>query len=173
MSTDKYYMEICVKIAESNIDPVGNKSIGCILVKNGEIIAEGCRHTFHNMGPSYTHKTIHGEHMALMEAGEKARGGTLYTTLEPCTKRWHNSITKPFPPCTTLISTYGISRVVIGSIDESFGRGGVKTLESCGIQVDFCRDFEDRIKKINENSNIHPMVQKEFEEFSRKFNESL
>ena len=63
--------------------------------------------------------------------GERLRGGTLYTTLEPCT---HHGRT---PPCTEAIIDAGIHRVVIGCLDPNpEAAGGVQLLRSAGIEVD-------------------------------------
>ncbi len=73
----------------------------------------------------------HAEVVALAAAGERARGATLYTTLEPCV---HHGLT---PPCTGTIVAAGVSRVVVGVFDPDSrvsGRG-VAELRSAGIEV--------------------------------------
>ncbi len=73
----------------------------------------------------------HAEVVALAAAGERARGATLYTTLEPCV---HHGLT---PPCTGTIVAAGVSRVVVGLFDPDSrvsGRG-VAELRSAGIEV--------------------------------------
>lgn len=74
----------------------------------------------------------HAEVSALRAAGERAAGGTLYTTLEPC---FHDGRT---PPCVDAVISSGVGRVVVGIVDPDpnvSGRG-VKALENAGIQVD-------------------------------------
>ena len=73
----------------------------------------------------------HAEVTALARAGEAARGGTLYVTLEPCV---HQGRT---PPCTDAIIAAGVSRVVIGiqDPDERVAGRGVATLREAGIEV--------------------------------------
>jgi diaminohydroxyphosphoribosylaminopyrimidine deaminase/5-amino-6-(5-phosphoribosylamino)uracil reductase len=73
----------------------------------------------------------HAEVAALASAGEKARGATLYTTLEPCS---HHGRT---PPCTDAIISSGVARVVVGIVDPDAavcGRG-IEMLRTAGIEV--------------------------------------
>lgn len=74
----------------------------------------------------------HAEIVALRAAGERARGATLYVTLEPCC---HHGKT---PPCTDAIIAAGIARVVIGACDPfpAVNGGGIAALERAGIAVD-------------------------------------
>jgi len=74
----------------------------------------------------------HAEVTALARAGARARGATLYTTLEPCA---HHGRT---PPCTDAVLEAGVARVVVGLLDPDpnvSGRG-VEALRSHGVQVD-------------------------------------
>ncbi|MCL6094869.1 MAG: bifunctional diaminohydroxyphosphoribosylaminopyrimidine deaminase/5-amino-6-(5-phosphoribosylamino)uracil reductase RibD [Actinobacteria bacterium] len=74
----------------------------------------------------------HAEATALSRAGSRARGSTLYTTLEPCA---HQGRT---PPCTEAIIEAGVSRVVVGVLDPDplvSGRG-VERLSGAGIEVE-------------------------------------
>lgn len=88
-----------------------------------EIVGEGWHAEFG--GP-------HAEIVALREAGERARGATLYVTLEPCC---HHGKT---PPCTDAIIAAGIVRVVIGARDPfpAVNGGGITALKQAGLVVD-------------------------------------
>lgn len=74
---------------------------------------------------------LHAERLLIGRSGDRLRGGTLYTTLEPCT---HHGRT---PPCTDAIIEAGIRRVVVGCLDPNpEAAGGVERLRSAGIEVD-------------------------------------
>src|SRR5271165_7086934 len=88
-----------------------NPLVGCVIVLNGEIIGQG----FHE----YDGRK-HAEILALAGAGEKARGATMYVTLEPCN---HTGRTGP---CTEAIIAAGVTRVVAAMQDPNrvnSGRG--------------------------------------------------
>jgi diaminohydroxyphosphoribosylaminopyrimidine deaminase/5-amino-6-(5-phosphoribosylamino)uracil reductase len=75
----------------------------------------------------------HAEVIALREAGARARGGTLYLTLEPCN---HHGRT---PPCVDALLEAGLARVVIGCLDPNpfVAGGGATRLAKAGVVVDF------------------------------------
>jgi len=79
-----------------------NPSVGCVLVKNGEIIGQGV--TSDGGRP-------HGEANALQVAGRAAKGATAYVTLEPCSHYGQTS------PCASALIDAGIARCVISVID--------------------------------------------------------
>jgi len=110
--------------------------VGCVIVREGQIVGEG----FHQ----YEWRD-HGEIVALKSAGEKARGATLYVTLEPCN---HTGRTGP---CTEAIIVSGIQRVVAAMDDPNpinSGRG-VERLRAAGIEV-LTGVCEDAARSINE-----------------------
>ncbi len=100
-----------------------NPMVGAVLVKSGKIIAEGYHHYCGG---------DHAEVDALKKAGAKARGATLYVTLEPCS---HLGRT---PPCTQAILKAGIKKVIVGAIDPHRVNNGksLKMLRSQGIEVE-------------------------------------
>jgi diaminohydroxyphosphoribosylaminopyrimidine deaminase/5-amino-6-(5-phosphoribosylamino)uracil reductase len=100
-----------------------NPTVGCVIVKDGAILGEG----FHQ----YDWKD-HAEIVALKQAAERARGATLYVTLEPCN---HTGRTGP---CTEAIIAAGISRVVAAMEDpnpKTHGTGFAR-LRAAGIEVE-------------------------------------
>jgi diaminohydroxyphosphoribosylaminopyrimidine deaminase/5-amino-6-(5-phosphoribosylamino)uracil reductase len=100
-----------------------NPMVGAVVVRDGQVVGSGYHQRFG--GP-------HAEVFALQQAGEQARGATLYVTLEPCC---HHGKT---PPCTRAIIEAGISRVVAAMADP-FPRvagGGFAELRSAGIEVE-------------------------------------
>jgi len=84
--------------------PWPNPPVGAVVVRDGEVVGRGAHH-----GAGLPH----AEWLALREAGERARGATLYLTLEPCN---HHGRT---PPCTDAILRAGVARVVIGVRDPN------------------------------------------------------
>ncbi len=129
-SSDHRFMRIALRqarLGRGAVEP--NPMVGAVLVKNGRVIARGWHQRFG--GP-------HAEIEVLKKAGNKARGGTLYVTLEPCC---HTGKTGP---CTKAIITAGISRVVAAMLDPNpkvCGKG-LAALARAGINVarNVCRD---------------------------------
>lgn len=100
-----------------------NPSVGCVLVKDGEIIAEAVT----SIGGR-----PHAERNALAIAGEAARGATAYVTLEPCS---HYGKT---PPCANALVDAGLARVVVAvdDPDERVSGRGYQILRDAGITVE-------------------------------------
>src|ERR1700733_13111414 len=103
-------------------DPSPNPHVGAVVAHEREIIGEG----FHNMAGDE-----HAEIVAMKAAGERARGATLYVTLEPCN---HTGRTGP---CVEAIGRAGIKRVVIGCSDPNphVQGGGTDRLKELGVEV--------------------------------------
>jgi len=100
-----------------------NPNVGCVIVKDGEEIARAA--TAPGGRP-------HAEAVALAEAGAKARGATLYTTLEPCAH-----VSERGPTCSTSIAAAGIARVVaaIEDPDPRTAGQGFRALRKAKIKV--------------------------------------
>jgi diaminohydroxyphosphoribosylaminopyrimidine deaminase / 5-amino-6-(5-phosphoribosylamino)uracil reductase len=98
-----------------------NPVVGAVVVRDGEVVGEG----WHERagGP-------HAEVNALSAAGERARGATLYVTMEPC------SVHGRTPPCTDAIIAAGIARVVTGPKDPTPAVSGIETLRAGGVDVE-------------------------------------
>ena len=123
MKDDRAWMQLAIREAKKGLGRTSpNPCVGAVVVKNNRLIATG----FHAKAG-----TPHAEVHALRAAGAKARGGTIYVTLEPCN---HTGRT---PPCTQAILAAGIKRVVVGMLDPNplVSGGGCKTLGAHGVAV--------------------------------------
>jgi diaminohydroxyphosphoribosylaminopyrimidine deaminase/5-amino-6-(5-phosphoribosylamino)uracil reductase len=104
-------------------------TVGAVLVADGEIVGEGATEA----------SGRHGEIVALEAAGERARGATLFVTMEPCV---HHGTT---PPCVDALLSAGVSRVVAGSLDPNpEAQGGLERLSASGVEVEHAESFEAR-----------------------------
>lgn len=98
-----------------------NPMVGAVVVAGGKIVGQGWHQRFGE---------AHAEVNALQEAGEKARGATVYVSLEPCA---HHGKT---PPCTDALIQAGVARVVCAVRDtSSIAAGGLEKLQRAGISV--------------------------------------
>jgi len=120
---DEQYMDIAFDLAERGRGRTHpNPRVGAVLVRDGQIVGRG----FHRGAG-----TAHAEAAALTEAGGKARGATLYCTLEPCA---HFGRT---PPCAQAVVAAGVRRVVaaLQDPDPRVNGRGFALLRGAGIQV--------------------------------------
>jgi diaminohydroxyphosphoribosylaminopyrimidine deaminase / 5-amino-6-(5-phosphoribosylamino)uracil reductase len=107
-----------------------NPVVGAVVVNDGEVVGEGWHER--KGGP-------HAEVVALRSAGERAKGATVYVTMEPCT---HHGET---PPCTTALLEAGVARVVAGALDPNpKARGGFDVLRAAGVDVELVDTFAAR-----------------------------
>jgi diaminohydroxyphosphoribosylaminopyrimidine deaminase/5-amino-6-(5-phosphoribosylamino)uracil reductase len=106
-----------------------NPVVGAVLVAGDEVVGEG----WHERRGD-PHAEVH----ALREAGARARGATLYVTLEPCA---HHGAT---PPCADALVEAGVARVVAGQVDPSprVSGAGIERLRAAGVQVEVAEDAE-------------------------------
>jgi diaminohydroxyphosphoribosylaminopyrimidine deaminase/5-amino-6-(5-phosphoribosylamino)uracil reductase len=104
--------------------------VGAVLVNGGEVVGEGW----------YEYANVdHAETIALAQAGERARGATLYVTLEPCA---HQGRT---PPCADAVAGAGVARVVVGARDPNpKAAGGIERLRGAGVEVELLDSVEAR-----------------------------
>lgn len=104
-------------------------TVGAVVVSEGEVVGEGATEAGGR----------HAEVVALEAAGERARGATLYVSMEPCA---HYGTT---PPCTERILADGIARVVVGSRDPNpEAAGGLEQLAAAGVDVEVVDSFPAR-----------------------------
>ena len=100
---DQLYMELALDLAKAREGHTGtNPSVGCVIVKNDEIISIG--QTSFNGRP-------HAEFNAIRNSTDDLKDSTMYVTLEPCS---HHGVT---PPCTSVIIKSKISKVIYSVID--------------------------------------------------------
>ncbi len=121
------YLERALELAERGRRTTRpNPVVGAVVVAGDEIVGEG----WHER-KGEPHAEVH----ALAAAAERARGATLYVTLEPCAS-WGST-----PPCAAAIVEAGIARVVIGTRDPNpAAAGGLEQLIAAGIEVERADD---------------------------------
>ncbi|MGG3642884.1 bifunctional diaminohydroxyphosphoribosylaminopyrimidine deaminase/5-amino-6-(5-phosphoribosylamino)uracil reductase RibD [Bacillus gobiensis] len=120
---DKQFMQTAIDLAKTAEGQTGkNPLVGAVVVKNNQVVG---------LGAHLMYGEPHAEVNALTMAGSAAEGSTLYVTLEPCN---HHGKT---PPCTELIISSRVKRVVIGSKDPNpiVNGKGIKRLQDAGIAV--------------------------------------
>jgi diaminohydroxyphosphoribosylaminopyrimidine deaminase/5-amino-6-(5-phosphoribosylamino)uracil reductase len=117
------FIERALELAERGRGKVEDHPlVGAVLVQADEVVGEGW----------YEYSNVqHAEAIALAQAGERARGATLYVTLEPCN---HTGRT---PPCSEAVIAAGVARVVIGARDPNpKAAGGIERLRDAGVEVE-------------------------------------
>ncbi|OIQ58407.1 riboflavin biosynthesis protein RibD [Moorella thermoacetica] len=134
---DAVFMARALELARQGLGRTSpNPAVGAVIVRDGRVVGEG----YHRKAG-----TPHAEIHALRAAGEKARGATLYVTLEPCC---HYGRT---PPCTGAIIAAGIKRVVAAMADPNprVAGGGFRALSQAGIEVETGL-LADEARRLNE-----------------------
>ena len=120
---DERFMARALALAAKGINTTHpNPRVGCVIVNDGAVVGEG----WHRLAGQ-----DHAEIIALKRAAKRAKGATLYLTLEPCT---HHGRT---PPCVTALIKAGIRRVVIAMQDPDprVNGGGMEALQKAGVEV--------------------------------------
>jgi diaminohydroxyphosphoribosylaminopyrimidine deaminase/5-amino-6-(5-phosphoribosylamino)uracil reductase len=148
-SHDLHFMQHALDLARKGVGLASpNPTVGCVIVKDGAILGEG----FHQ----YDWRD-HAEIVALKQTGAKARGATLFVTLEPCN---HTGRTGP---CTEAIIAAGILRVVGATEDPNpkTSGGGFERMRAAGIEVE-TGVMEPEAKKLNESFATWITTQKPF-----------
>ena len=130
------YMRRAIDLAGNSINTGPNPRVGCVLVKDQEIVGEGW------------HVAVgedHAEVMALKRAGDSAKSSIAFVSLEPC------SHTGRTAPCSDALIDAGVSEVVIASIDPNpkVSGNGVKKLLEAGIAVTQLTDLDSLARAIS------------------------
>jgi diaminohydroxyphosphoribosylaminopyrimidine deaminase / 5-amino-6-(5-phosphoribosylamino)uracil reductase len=133
-----FYIQRTLRLAERARGKTSpNPMVGALLIKNRKIISEG----YHKRAG-----TPHAEVVAIDNAGDEARGSTLYVSLEPCCHK-----DKRTPPCVTKIIDAGIRKVVIAMKDPNpkVAGKGIAELKKAGIEV-ISGILEEKAGRLNE-----------------------
>ena len=119
-----HFMTLALRLAAKGQGKTSpNPMVGALVVKNGRIVGRGYHH-----GPGQPHAEI----LALFQAGARAKGATLYVTLEPCCH-----LLKRTPPCVPAVIQSGVRQVVVAMADPNImvkGRG-ITAMRRAGITV--------------------------------------
>jgi diaminohydroxyphosphoribosylaminopyrimidine deaminase/5-amino-6-(5-phosphoribosylamino)uracil reductase len=139
VSADEKWIRHCPELArraEGRTSP--NPIVGCVIVDGDRVVAEG----WHERAGE-----AHAEAVALAAAGARAKGATLYVSLEPCA---HVGGGRRTEPCAPKVAAAGITRVVYGLADPFPGHGGgVAQLRRARVRVDG-PVLEDECRRANE-----------------------
>ena len=128
------FMDRAFELAERGLNTtMPNPRVGCVIVNGGKIVGEG----YHRRSGE-----DHAEVVAIKSAGEKARNGSMYVTLEPCCFKGKTGA------CTDQIIRSGISEVIVASRDPNprVAGKGLLRLEEKGISVSTRKDLEKAIE---------------------------
>jgi diaminohydroxyphosphoribosylaminopyrimidine deaminase/5-amino-6-(5-phosphoribosylamino)uracil reductase len=128
-------LERALELAErgrGSVEPT-HPLVGAVLVRDGEVVGEGW---YAGRG------SPHAEAAALSAAGERARGATLYVSLEPCS---HHGTT---PPCADAVAEAGVARVVaaVGDPNPKVDGRGFGRLRAAGVEVEIAELWEARVQ---------------------------
>jgi diaminohydroxyphosphoribosylaminopyrimidine deaminase / 5-amino-6-(5-phosphoribosylamino)uracil reductase len=139
---EEQYMRMVLSLAKRGIGLTSpNPMVGAVLVKGKQVVGKG----YHKKAG-----LSHAEVTAIHDAGDEARGATLYINLEPCV---HFGKT---PPCVDAVIKAGIRRVVVSMLDPNpavNGRG-VEALKKAGIEVKVGL-LEEEARRLNEAFSVY------------------
>ncbi|NTV28495.1 MAG: bifunctional diaminohydroxyphosphoribosylaminopyrimidine deaminase/5-amino-6-(5-phosphoribosylamino)uracil reductase RibD [Candidatus Omnitrophica bacterium] len=121
-SDDKFMRRALVLAGRGRGKTSPNPMVGCVIVRGGRVVSEGW------------HRFCGGDHaevMALRKAGARAKGATMYVTLEPCS-HWGRT-----PPCVDAVLSAGIRKVVVAMVDPNAVNNGksLRMLRKAGVEV--------------------------------------
>jgi len=135
---DAGYLREALDLArKGGVQASPNPLVGAVLVRDGEVVGRG----FHTWAG-----VKHAEIVALEEAGERARGATLYINLEPCCHQGRTG------PCAAALIEAGVARVVAAVEDPNplVAGEGMRQLRAAGIQAEIAAAFSAEAEKLNE-----------------------
>jgi len=149
MTNHEFYMNLALSNARAmkgQTDP--NPLVGSVIVNDNRVVGIGT-----HLKAGEPHAEIH----AIRMAGDMAKGGTIYVTLEPCSHYGRTG------PCALAIVEAGINKVVIATLDPNpvVAGNGVKILEDAGIEV-IVGIMEEESRQMNEVFNKFIVEQKPF-----------
>jgi diaminohydroxyphosphoribosylaminopyrimidine deaminase/5-amino-6-(5-phosphoribosylamino)uracil reductase len=123
---DAVHMRAAIALARPQLGRTGsNPAVGCRLVRDGVVVGEGA--TAEGGRP-------HAEELALIGAGDLARGAAAYVTLEPCDERSSGA-----PSCSELLIAAGVARVIVAVADDPSPKAshrGLQRLKAAGVPVE-------------------------------------
>lgn len=135
---NRFYMQEALELArqgESLASP--NPIVGAVIVQGDEVVGRGF-HTYEGVK--------HAEILALEQAGERARGASIYVTLEPCSHEGRTG------PCADALIAAGIRKVYAASQDPNplVSGGGFRKLVDAGVEVEVVEESRAEAEKLNE-----------------------
>ena len=138
IANHQYFMQRAIQLAAKGLGRTSpNPVVGAIVVKDKRVVGEG----YHARAGE-----AHAEVLALAQAGDEAKGATMYVSLEPCC---HQGRT---PPCVPDIVKAGISNVVVGLIDPDprVSGEGIRQLREAGVAVELAdEDSQEQCAEVN------------------------
>jgi diaminohydroxyphosphoribosylaminopyrimidine deaminase/5-amino-6-(5-phosphoribosylamino)uracil reductase len=138
------HMDLALHMARRGLHRTSpNPAVGAVLVRDGTVVGFG----FHTLNG-----IAHAEIRALAEAGDLARGATMYVTLEPCSHQGRTG------PCVDEVIRAGVAKVVAAMVDPNpqvSGRG-FERLRAAGIEVELAAGYEETAAQLNE-AFVHAM----------------
>ena len=135
---DARYLREALDLARKGVAQASpNPMVGAVLVRDGAPVGRGF-HTWTGVK--------HAEIVALEEAGDRARGATLYINLEPCCHQGRTG------PCTAALIAAGVARVVAALEDPNplVAGEGIRQLRAAGVEAEIAPAFTAEAEKLNE-----------------------